>query len=204
MVSLLRKPDDNEIDACVRLIFTSGPDLYCYIFTTQQPETYEYIRFLCKITGSLFSRDNILIDEDDGIVRGLILAYPARDMIKISLRMLKSIPGLLRIRGFKCFVKIMSRMGLNRYFPGTEDDELFISNLAVLEEHRGRGIGSALLQKAEDIACENHLEKLSLYVEVDNTNAIRIYEKFGFTKVRESILPQKYNQFNLYGFYKII
>lgn len=204
MVSQLRKPYDSEIHACARLIYTSGPDLYCYIFATQQPEIYEYIKFLCKTTGSLFSRDNITIDEDDGIVRGLVLAYPARDMVKISMRMLKSIPGISQIQGFQHFMKIVFRMGLNRYFPGTSSDEFFISNFAVFEEYRGKGIGLKLLYKMEDIARENDLEKLSLYVEIDNINAIRIYEKFGFTKVRESILPKKYNQYNLYGFYKMV
>ena len=177
MVSKLRKPLDTEIDACARLIYTSGPDLYRYIFATQEPEIYDYIKCLYKSTGSLFSNYNIIIEEENGIIRGLILAYPARDMIKISMQMLKSIPGIMRIHGFKHFMKIMFRMGLNRYFPGTEHDELFISNIAVFEEYRGKGIGLTLLQKAEDITRENNLEKLSLYVEFDNVNAVRIYEK---------------------------
>lgn len=204
MESKLRKPYDNEIDACANLIFTSGPDLYRYIFATQEPNIYDYIKFLCNVKGSLFSTDNIQIEEEDSIVRGLILAYPARDMVKISVKMLKSIPGLFRISGFLNFMKIISRMDLNRYFPGTENDELFISNLAVFEEYRGKGIGLALLQKAENKACEINLEKLSLYVELDNSNAIRIYEKCGFIKEKESILPKKYNRHNLFGFYKMV
>ncbi|UCD08659.1 MAG: GNAT family N-acetyltransferase, partial [Dehalococcoidales bacterium] len=187
-----------------RLIFTSGADLYRYIFATQEPEIYDYIIYLCSRPGSLFSKNNIIIEEENDIIRGLILAYPARDMIKISMQMIKSIPGMFRICGFKRFMQLMFRMGLNRYFPGIEHDELFISNLAVFEEHRGRGIGSALLQKAEDIARESHLEKLSLYVESDNHNAIRVYENFGFINVKESFLPQKYERYNLFGFYKMV
>lgn len=205
MNSKLRKPNDDEIDTCASLIFTSGPDLYRYIFANQEPNIYDYIKFLCNVKGSLFSTDNIVIEEEeDSIVRGLILAYPVRDMVKISVKMLKSIPGLMRISGFEQFSKIMLRMGLNRYFPGTSHDELFISNLAVLEEYRGKGIGFTLLQKAEDMALANNLRKLSLYVEIDNSNAIRIYEKYGFIKEKESILPEKYHRHNLFGFYKMV
>ncbi|UCC16062.1 MAG: GNAT family N-acetyltransferase, partial [Dehalococcoidales bacterium] len=153
----LRKPFDIDIDACARLIYTSGPDLYRYIFATQEPEIYDYIKCFCTKTGSLFSKDNIIIEVENGVVRGLILTYPARDMIKISMQMLKSIPAILQIRGFKHFVKIMLRMELNRYFPGTSKDELFISNFAVFAEYRGKGIGLTLLKKAEDIARENNL-----------------------------------------------
>ena len=202
MNSKLRKPNDDEIDACASLIFTSGPDLYRYIFATREP--IACIRFFYERTGSILSKANILVEVEDGHIRGLILTYPAKDMVKISIRMLKTIPGLMRICGFEQFSKIMLGMGLNRYFPGTSHDELFISNLAVLEEYRGKGIGFTLLQKAEDMALANNLRKLSLYVEIDNSNAIRIYEKYGFIKEKESILPEKYHRHNLFGFYKMV
>lgn len=201
---ILRKPFDNEIDACARLIYTSGPDLYRYIFASQEPEIYDYFKFLCERTGSLFSKEHIIIEEECDIIRGLILAYPARDMLKISIRMFGSLPGVIRTGGFTHFIKIMFRMGLNRYFPRTSNDELFISNIAVFEEYRGKGIGKSLLKKAEDKARENDLKKLSLYVETDNLNAIGFYENFGFTSKKESLLPQSYHKHNLVGFIKMV
>ena len=108
------------------------------------------------------------------------------------------------ISGFLNFIKMMFRLRLNKYFPGTENDEFFISNIAVFEEFRGKGIAVKLLQKAEEIALEKGLSKLSLYVEIDNSHAIRVYEKFGFHEVEKLMLPEKYNKYNLYGFYKVM
>jgi RimJ/RimL family protein N-acetyltransferase len=61
-----------------------------------------------------------------------------------------------------------------------------------------------LLDKAEEEAKAIGLEKLSLYAEVDNPGAIRLYEKYGFIKVDEVILPQKFKEHHLTGFNKMI
>lgn len=58
-------------------------------------------------------------------------------------------------------------------------------SIAVLEEYRGRGIGSALLQHTID-AMKNVYKVVSIYLEVrvSNIGAIRLYKKFGFKKAR--------------------
>ena len=49
--------------------------------------------------------------------------------------------------------------------------------LAVLPEYRGKGIGSALLKQCEDaFGSERHY----LYVDIENTPAISLYEKSGY------------------------
>ena len=48
------------------------------------------------------------------------------------------------------------------------------------------------------------MSKISLFVEIDNTHAIKAYEKFGFKKVDESVFPKKYEKYNLMGFFKMI
>lgn len=46
-----------------------------------------------------------------------------------------------------------------------------------------RGVGTALMEKLIAFARNNSLEQLELEVRSDNERAIRLYEKFGFTKV---------------------
>ena len=86
----------------------------------------------------MLAKEKIVIEEENGRIRGLILAYPASDMKKMAMPMLKSIKGLLRINGLVNLLKMLYRLKLNRHFPGTKNDELFISNLAIFEEYRGR------------------------------------------------------------------
>lgn len=53
--------------------------------------------------------------------------------------------------------------------------------MAVRDDWQGRGVGSALMQAAVDLADKwLNLTRLELEVYVDNEPAIRLYEKFGF------------------------
>lgn len=54
--------------------------------------------------------------------------------------------------------------------------------MAVRDDWQGKGVGTALLRAAVDLA-DNwlNLARLELTVFTDNTPAIRLYEKFGFT-----------------------
>lgn len=60
-------------------------------------------------------------------------------------------------------------------------DEVNIYNIAVLKEHRRRGIGRALVNKLIDTAKEKGA--LAMYLEVRHRNlaAIELYESVGFT-----------------------
>ena len=96
-------------------------------------------------------------------------------------------------------------MKIQRFMSNLYDeDEYYISNLAVHENYRGRGIGVELLAKAEEIAKINGYKKLSLLVELDNSNAQRIYEKYGFKKTETISLPKKYYKYCINGFLKMI
>lgn len=59
-------------------------------------------------------------------------------------------------------------------------DEGYITNVAVLPEYRGLGIGNALMKKLEDLAKLENLSFISLEVRVSNQKAISLYEKFGY------------------------
>lgn len=54
--------------------------------------------------------------------------------------------------------------------------------MAVRREWRGRGVGSALLDAAEEWARGNGVHKLSLDVFVHNERAIGLYRKHGFVE----------------------
>ncbi len=59
-------------------------------------------------------------------------------------------------------------------------DQAHITNVAVLDEYRGRGIAKSLLRRIfEDIENEK-IESFTLECRVSNTPAINLYESFGF------------------------
>lgn len=59
-------------------------------------------------------------------------------------------------------------------------DEAHITNIAILPEFRGRGLGEALLKKMIDKCREDHIERMTLEVRVSNTVAQSLYKKLGF------------------------
>lgn len=60
-----------------------------------------------------------------------------------------------------------------------------VMGLAVEEEFRGRGIGSALLSKAIEVAKQRGCNLVYLKVKRSNARAVRLYERHGFVFRKE-------------------
>jgi ribosomal protein S18 acetylase RimI-like enzyme len=73
----------------------------------------------------------------------------------------------------------MWRDSISKRLHPSVPGECYIEMLCVLSEAQGQGIGSKLLQFAEDRARERHAHSLALGV-VTNNPAIRLYQRFGF------------------------
>lgn len=72
-------------------------------------------------------------------------------------------------------------------------DECHLANLAVAVEHRGKGVGDALLRACLLDALRRRLQYVVLEVRQTNRVAQRLYEKYGF---RTIAIRQKYYQDN--------
>jgi len=63
--------------------------------------------------------------------------------------------------------------------------ECNITNVAVSEKHRKRGVASALIKKSIEDAVERNSDFITLEVRKSNTPALNLYTKYGFEKVGE-------------------
>lgn len=70
---------------------------------------------------------------------------------------------------------------LQPYRELSDPQSWFIAELCLLPQSRGRGIGSRLLQHAADTARQQKLPRLTLRVFSENTGAVALYQRFGFT-----------------------
>lgn len=66
----------------------------------------------------------------------------------------------------------------------TGDDQAFIAYMAVERDARGAGIGSALLERAEDEARKRGAPYMALMVTEENTAARALYESAGYCTER--------------------
>ena len=71
-------------------------------------------------------------------------------------------------------------------------DEADITNVAVAERFRGRGVATELLEQLFLRGYERGIENYTLEVRTGNTPAIRLYEKLGFE--RSGIRPDFYEK----------
>jgi ribosomal-protein-alanine N-acetyltransferase len=62
-------------------------------------------------------------------------------------------------------------------------DEAHVTNIAVSEEYRGRGLGELLLIATIDLARELKATSMTLEVRASNTVAQNLYSKYGFSRV---------------------
>ncbi|MFQ5894651.1 MAG: ribosomal protein S18-alanine N-acetyltransferase [Nitrospinota bacterium] len=62
-------------------------------------------------------------------------------------------------------------------------DEAHITNVAVRADHRGRGVGTWLMERLLETASEEGLMRATLEVRVSNLAAQHLYERLGFTGV---------------------
>ncbi|GEM_PF-1331328 len=70
----------------------------------------------------------------------------------------------------------------NRWKAFKEKKEIYINDIAVIENCRGKGIGSKLLNETEKYAKGENIGFLTLKADSENLKTLRFYKKHGFVK----------------------
>ena len=75
---------------------------------------------------------------------------------------------------------------LFQWFQTVPGKRLYLSRLIVKKECRGKGYGKAITQHILTLAKKKGYREIALGVNRDNTGAVRLYEKLGFTVYEEA------------------
>jgi ribosomal protein S18 acetylase RimI-like enzyme len=125
-----------------------------------------------------YSFQNVVFAEHDRRIVGMAAGFTAAEHRRFSDRPLKRAAGFpaLRMRavGLLC-------APLLRILTSIPDGSFYLLAVAVEEEMRGRGLGSSLLDSAEERARLTGSSRLSLDVSVKNEDARRLYERRGMS-----------------------
>ena len=115
-----------------------------------------------------------------GVIRGTLqLPFPSAELWRK--RLAEPLEGLYRL--VACAGdEVVGTLGLHTSPHRPRRRHAADIGMAVRDDWHGKGIGSALLEAAIDLA-DNwlNLTRLELTVFADNAPAIRLYEKFGFS-----------------------
>ena len=64
---------------------------------------------------------------------------------------------------------------------GEDNGFLYLDDFSVSEKYRGKGMGTALIKKAEEYAVKNGIGAIVLHVEKANSGAFKLYKKLGYS-----------------------
>lgn len=174
---IVRKGLPEDAQDFANLMLLSAPTLF---FNIYGPEAKSVIRYLFRQRKNLFSFEHSYFIEKDGVKAGMIIGYDWK-----TVRDEKWRTGLLLIKymRYKFFAKILLLLKAKNIVGKVEDNEYYISNVAVYPEFRDNKLGTNLLSKIEKEAKRCNAEKSTLDVETNNQNAIRLYKRIGYSVI---------------------
>ena len=121
-----------------------------------------------------FSYHNTVVAEIDGTIAGCLIGYP-----------LAAEPKPVDLEGMPAmFVPLQE---LENLAP----DTWYINVVAAFPEFRGRGVGTRLLEAAEQYAIGVGKQGLSLIVADGNVGAIRLYEREGYREIAKRAMVKE-------------
>lgn len=174
----LRPAQPADADRASRLIFDTFPKLATYCIGLGDPHRAKAILSeIFTLKGHRLSYQYTEMASQGESVVGMFIAYPGKELTRLGWRLARY---LLSQYNFAGKLKLIRR-GLPLVFiQEAAVDEYLLSNLAVKKGQRGRGIGTQILSAVEEKARQASYTKLALMVEIDNRDARRFYEHYGY------------------------
>jgi ribosomal protein S18 acetylase RimI-like enzyme len=177
-------PDDAHLAS--QLTHLSMGELADYLFGIVHLSVDELLAGLFSLEGNRFSWDITDIANWNDEPAGMLVSFPGWE---ITRRNLATGVGLFKLCGLRKLLRLSVRAMSVAEGVETYRDEYYLSNLAVFPALQGRGIGSFLLEFAEDKAQATGLKKCSLIVDTENLSARRLYEGCGYQVVFTKTYP---------------
>jgi ribosomal protein S18 acetylase RimI-like enzyme len=159
---------------CAGLILESAHDFLPAVFGQRIQRALEALSVRPR---NLFSFAHAWVAAEDGKTRGMLLGYTGEEKAAEDPR-----TGffLLQFLGLAMIVRLPALLSVQRAIGGIERRAYYVSNVAVYPESRGRGIGAALLARAEEEARGKRCRAMALDVETGNEGAISLYSRLGY------------------------
>ncbi|UPW81480.1 N-acetyltransferase [Lysinibacillus sp. Ag94] len=147
-------------------------------------------RTLWRQENNRFSHQYAYEAQMDGKTLGMITCYPIPVLNRLPWPTFKQ---LLSLR--KLGLVIYNILNIKMFYSMItmkegEDDEFHIGTIALLPESRGLGVGTRLLEFAEEQACLQGFAKCSLTVKKENHLAVKLYQRIGYQITGEINKPK--------------
>jgi ribosomal protein S18 acetylase RimI-like enzyme len=193
---IIRPAQANDSALAAKIMYLSMGGLADHLFDQDAKTIEAFIAKLFKRNAGRFGHKIAVVAEMDGQPVGMLISCAGANLNQLNLTTLFH---FFSVTGIKQALKFIWR-GIR--LPGgkeAEKDEYYISNLGILPSAQGCGIGSYLLEYAEQMGRAIGLYKCSLIVGLHNKNAFRLYERRGF-QIMDTVHDQNENL----GYYRMV
>lgn len=172
-----------------------------FLFGAGSPEkAREVLERLFRARNNYFSHQFAVVAEVEEEVAGLLIGYSVRFSNHLDL---PTAYHLLRATGPLGFIGFLARARPLLGLKEAEEDEYFVSHIAVMPAHQGHGLGTRLLSHAEQTARDEGFGKVSLTVEVENTRAAALYLRRGFEVIETLKVPALQKRIGYEGLHRM-
>jgi len=169
-----RPAEKSDCQKIAQLFSIASDGVADYIWTKYSAPGENIIDFGAKrykSEDSVFSYRNCTVAEVDGEVAGILVAFPMHESEEDESEVDPVLEPYMKLEQYNSY---------------------YICAMALFPEYRGRGIGTRLLEIAEQRAKDRKLNQLSLIVFEQNEGAKKLYERHGYYEIkREPVVPHE-------------
>jgi ribosomal protein S18 acetylase RimI-like enzyme len=198
----LRPATPADAEKAAALIYETTGTLGDYLFgQSNRADTIRVLAVLFREPDHLLSFQTSMLAEMGGEILGIAQAHPGADLMKVNIRLARACAKRF---GNGAALRLAWR-GLPLMFePDAEPGEFYVETLAVAPGYRNRGIGRVLLKDVERRARNLKYPVCSLSVMLQNTDALRFYQRVGYRADRKVITRLRAAGVQYNGFYRMV
>lgn len=162
----LTNPESIELEECLGYVVEVSEGLLGKIFN--KVDIKKALMLISGEDSPIFNCDNIHVikDKTDGKIVAMLLGYKNAG---------QSLPLILRTFISKEKIKLLEQVLCFNY-----EESYYINTLYVAPEYRGLGFATLLLDIAQILGKQLDIKSMVLHCFKDNTNALNMYQKYGF------------------------
>ncbi len=181
----INKATKKDIKDIAELIYITEPKPEAEWGYGSEEEMKNVLKYLMKVKNNRFSLKNFIVARKDDKLIGMALLIDGKDVIRLTINSEKKVfkiqKGLLNKLGY-IYSSIKDFLF---YKKECEDDEFYISNIAIKKEYRRNGYAKIMIGKISEMAKRNGYDKVSLIAK--NDKLIKYYESLGFNLINKRI-----------------
>jgi ribosomal protein S18 acetylase RimI-like enzyme len=185
----IRNAKKNDTGDIAELIYSSGVEVYDFIYKTNNKTALDYIGYEYKTGRGFCGYKNVTVAVDNGVVVGTGCFYDGNVYGKL---VFGTLINMFLFYGVFEFRNIFNKSKhTSSVMKKPRKNQMYLSNFGVSENYRSKGIGSSMINLMIDKAKKANYEKFILDVSDKNTRAESLYLKKGFIVVKTKIFSGK-------------